>query len=402
MMITMMPATITAPTKSKAAMSAASIATAANKPGSMVIRSSLIFRLRHASTYSAPTARTRQPSRPSKISWPSMARMMSPGSMGADPGRADEGADVRDEDSGRRRDATAREQADGGGENHNGDPDGEPSPQGDRPVEELLLGDVRVVVGDEGEAVEADVESRHDGEGPPPADIRLPRPLRRDSGLSRGTRMSPGTSCFIVPLQSPGQRDAIFARMGGRDGGRLGMLTRARSGCALLARRPRPRDNSLSKPAPRRTPRARRALREARTEAVVVPAIDVALLAGLASIDKAKGWDIIDLSWWAWRLVASPALLMMILLLAVPLAELSPGRVRKSRRLFARPPGRLRCVRRRGAARRPREQQLGEPQRRRTAGPRGGHLAHQRHHLRATVLAARRGRTARPRRARAA
>jgi len=77
-------------------------------------------------------------------------------------------------------------------------------------------------------------------------------------------------------------------------------------------------------------PRARRALREARTEAVVVLAIDVALLAGLASIDKAKGWDIIDLSWWAWLLLASPALLLMILLLVVPLAELSPGRVRNA------------------------------------------------------------------------
>ena len=75
-------------------------------------------------------------------------------------------------------------------------------------------------------------------------------------------------------------------------------------------------------------PRARRALREARTEAVVVLAIDVALLAGLASIDKAKGWGIIDLPWWAWLLLASPALLLMILLLVVPLAELSPGRVR--------------------------------------------------------------------------
>jgi hypothetical protein len=73
---------------------------------------------------------------------------------------------------------------------------------------------------------------------------------------------------------------------------------------------------------------ARRALREARTEAVVVLAFDVALLGGLASIDKAKGWDIIDLPWWAWLLVASPALLLMILLLVVPRAELSPGRLR--------------------------------------------------------------------------
>jgi uncharacterized membrane protein len=75
-------------------------------------------------------------------------------------------------------------------------------------------------------------------------------------------------------------------------------------------------------------PSGRRALREGRTEAVVVLAIDVALLFGLAAIDQAKGWDIIDLPWWAWPLLASPALLMMILLLVVPLAELSPGRVR--------------------------------------------------------------------------
>jgi hypothetical protein len=75
---------------------------------------------------------------------------------------------------------------------------------------------------------------------------------------------------------------------------------------------------------------ARRALREARTEAVVVLAVDVALLGGLAAIDEAKGWDIIDLPWWAWLLLASPALLLMILLLAAPLAELSPGRVRNA------------------------------------------------------------------------
>jgi uncharacterized membrane protein len=75
---------------------------------------------------------------------------------------------------------------------------------------------------------------------------------------------------------------------------------------------------------------ARLALREARTEAVVVLAVDVALLVGLALIDKAKGWDIIDLPWWAWLLLASPALLLIILLLAVPLAELSPGRVRNA------------------------------------------------------------------------
>ena len=76
--------------------------------------------------------------------------------------------------------------------------------------------------------------------------------------------------------------------------------------------------------------RDRRALREARTEAVIVLALEVALLGGLAAIDKAKDWDIIDLPWWAWLLLASPALLLMVLLLAVPLAELSPGRVRNA------------------------------------------------------------------------
>jgi len=76
--------------------------------------------------------------------------------------------------------------------------------------------------------------------------------------------------------------------------------------------------------------RDRRALREARTEAVVVLAADVALLAGLAVLDAAKDWGIITLHWWAWLLLASPALLLMVLMLAVPLAELSPGRVRNA------------------------------------------------------------------------
>jgi uncharacterized membrane protein len=71
-------------------------------------------------------------------------------------------------------------------------------------------------------------------------------------------------------------------------------------------------------------------LPEARTEAVAVLAVEVALLVGLASLDRAKGWDIIDMSWWAWLLLALPALLLMILLLAVPVAELSPGRVRNA------------------------------------------------------------------------
>jgi uncharacterized membrane protein len=74
--------------------------------------------------------------------------------------------------------------------------------------------------------------------------------------------------------------------------------------------------------------RTRLALREARTEAVIVLTVDVALLGGLAAVDVGKGWDIIDLPWWAWLLLAMPALLLIVLLLVAPLAELSPGRVR--------------------------------------------------------------------------
>jgi uncharacterized membrane protein len=76
--------------------------------------------------------------------------------------------------------------------------------------------------------------------------------------------------------------------------------------------------------------RVRRATREARSEAVIVLALEVALFAGLAFADKLKGWGIIDLRWWAWLLLAAPALLLMLLLLAVPRAELSPGRVRNA------------------------------------------------------------------------
>ena len=74
----------------------------------------------------------------------------------------------------------------------------------------------------------------------------------------------------------------------------------------------------------------RRVLREARTEAVVALALDVALLAGLAVVDKAKSWSIVDLPWWAWLLLAAPAIVLMTLLLAAPAAELSPGRVRNA------------------------------------------------------------------------
>ena len=51
---------------------------------------------------------------------------------------------------------------------------------------------------------------------------------------------------------------------------------------------------------------------------------------GLACVDKAKGWEILSLPWWAWLLLAAPALLFMILLLVAPLAELSPGRTRNA------------------------------------------------------------------------
>ena len=44
----------------------------------------------------------------------------------------------------------------------------------------------------------------------------------------------------------------------------------------------------------------------------------------------AKGRDIIDVPWWVWLLLATPALLLIILMLAVPRALLSPGRVRNA------------------------------------------------------------------------
>jgi hypothetical protein len=59
---------------------------------------------------------------------------------------------------------------------------------------------------------------------------------------------------------------------------------------------------------------------------VIVLLLDVALLVGLAVGDKAKGWSIVDLPWWAWLLLAAPALVLMLALLTAPLAELSPAR----------------------------------------------------------------------------
>jgi hypothetical protein len=71
-----------------------------------------------------------------------------------------------------------------------------------------------------------------------------------------------------------------------------------------------------------------RAMREARTEAVVVLGLDIAVLAGLAMLDHTQGWAIIGLPWWAWLVLAFPPALMMGALLVFPLAEVSPGRVR--------------------------------------------------------------------------
>ena len=76
------------------------------------------------------------------------------------------------------------------------------------------------------------------------------------------------------------------------------------------------------------TTSAVRALREARTEAVLVLTLEVALFGGLAVVDAAKGWDIIDLPAWVWVVLMLPALVLIAMLLAAPVAELSPGRVR--------------------------------------------------------------------------
>ena len=66
-------------------------------------------------------------------------------------------------------------------------------------------------------------------------------------------------------------------------------------------------------------------LREARAEAVIVLALNVALLVGLAVVDKAKDWHIISLQWWSWLLLAAPAPLLMIVMAAEPLTDLAPG-----------------------------------------------------------------------------
>ena len=77
-----------------------------------------------------------------------------------------------------------------------------------------------------------------------------------------------------------------------------------------------------------RDERALQALREARREATVVLALDVALFGALAVLDKANGWAIVGLPWWVWFILALPALTFFALLLVVPRAEMSPGRLR--------------------------------------------------------------------------
>ena len=57
-------------------------------------------------------------------------------------------------------------------------------------------------------------------------------------------------------------------------------------------------------PRSERDARAHRAMREARIEAVVAVGTVAALIVGLAVVDKAKGWQIVDLPWWGgccWR-----------------------------------------------------------------------------------------------------
>ncbi len=69
-------------------------------------------------------------------------------------------------------------------------------------------------------------------------------------------------------------------------------------------------------------------MREGRTEAIFVLAINVALFVALALADQTQGWNINGLPWWVWLLPALPATVLILLLLFVPLAELRPGRVR--------------------------------------------------------------------------
>ena len=144
----------------------------------------------------------------------------------------------------------------------------------------------------------------------------------------------------------------------------------------------------------------RRVLREARTEAVVALALDVALLAGLAVADKAKSWSIVTLAWSAWLLLATPALVLMTVLLIAPAAELSPGRVRNAGiallgMLVASDVVAVGVLVVALASSSTDSLSAGD-----LLAHRDGRLADEHHHLRPAVLAARRGRPAPARRAR--
>lgn len=78
------------------------------------------------------------------------------------------------------------------------------------------------------------------------------------------------------------------------------------------------------------TAAARRAEREARREATFVLIVDAGLYAAVAVADATQGWGILDLPSWAWLPLAAPALLLAVLLLLAPLAEVSPGRLRNA------------------------------------------------------------------------
>ena len=141
--------------------------------------------------------------------------------------------------------------------------------------------------------------------------------------------------------------------------------------------------------------------REERTEAAIILALDVALFAGLAAVDKSQGWDINGHPWWSWLALTVPALILIALLVAAPLAELPARHVRNAAVALlgmlvvtnAIAVGAL-LVALVGSS-------AGEPERRRPARPRDRHLAHEHHHLRAAVLDTRRRRTAPARPARA-
>jgi uncharacterized membrane protein len=72
------------------------------------------------------------------------------------------------------------------------------------------------------------------------------------------------------------------------------------------------------------------AQRAGRIEAIFVLALNAGLFAGLAVADKTQGWDINGHPWWLWLLLAAPTMILIVLLVVAPLAELRPGRLRNA------------------------------------------------------------------------